>query len=123
MLTVTLEEADGIAILEPSGELTENDFIRAASLIDPLIEEKGKLAGIIIHTRAFPGWDSFSAMVGHLKFVKHHHEKIERMALVTDSMVKNIGEKLVTHFVGAEIKAFDYDAMEDATAWIRGGTE
>ena len=38
MLKVNLSEVEGIAILEPDGELSESDFKTAAEIIDPYIE-------------------------------------------------------------------------------------
>ena len=69
MLTVNLNEKEGIAILEPDGDLSEKDFQSAARIIDPFIEKSGKLNGIIIHVKSFPRWDSFSALITHLKFI------------------------------------------------------
>jgi hypothetical protein len=122
MLTVTLNEENKIALLEPDGELSKNDFISAAELIDPFIEKDGKLNGIIIHTKSFPGWDSFSALLAHLKFVKDHHRLISHVALVTNSPVGGLGELVASHFVNAEIRAFPYDEMEESKQWILGDT-
>ena len=70
MLKIELNEATGIAILEPEGALSEKDFIYASSVIDPYIEKSGKLNGLIINTRKFPGWESFGSLIKHFKFVK-----------------------------------------------------
>jgi hypothetical protein len=61
MLSVTIDEENVIAILEPEGPLTKNDFESAARVIDSYIEDTNKLIGLIIHTKSFPGWDSFAA--------------------------------------------------------------
>lgn len=121
MLTVKLNELEGIAILEPDGELSEKDFISAAAIIDPYIETSGKLNGIIIHTRAFPGWDSFSALITHLKFIKQHHKKVSHIAFVTDSPIAAFAEHVANHFVSAEIKNFSFDELEESIKWISGG--
>ncbi len=81
--------------------LEKTDFEKAAEEIDPLIEETGKLKGLVIHAENFPGWDSFGALVSHLKFIKNHHREIGRIALVTDSPMGNLAEKLGSHFVAA----------------------
>ncbi len=118
MLKVKLDKVDGIAILEPDGELLESDFINAAKIIDPYIQSAGELKGIIIHVQSFPGWDSFSSLLAHLKFVKAHHKKVSRIAFVTDSAVGSIVEKVASHFVNAEIKSFDFDEFEASRKWI-----
>ncbi len=118
MLKINFSEAEGIVILEPDGELSESDFKTAAETIDPYIEKVGKLNGLIIHVRSFPGWDSFTSFITHMKFVKQHHEKVSRIAIVTDSPIGSIAENIVSHFVNAEIKNFTFDELEYAKKWI-----
>ena len=120
MLTVKLDQEDGIVILEPNGTLTKSDFESAAKAIDPSIEKLGKLNGIIIHVKSFPGWDSFAALIKHLKFIKDHHQKVTHGAFVTDSPIGNIAEKLGNHFVEAEVKDFSFNELEQAHNWVLG---
>ena len=68
MLTVKVDKANGIALLEPDGPLSKEDFESAVKIIDPFIEKNEHLNGLIIHTESFPGWDSFAALSSHLKF-------------------------------------------------------
>ncbi len=86
--------------------MSEDDFRAAAKEIVPFIERTGKLKGIVIHTKSFPGWDSFAALVSHFKFVKGHHKKLSRVALATDSAIGVFGETIASHFINAEIKLF-----------------
>lgn len=120
MLKVNLSEVEGIAVLEPDGELSESDFKNAAETIDPYIEKVGKLNGLIIHVRSFPGWDSFVSFITHMQFVKQHHKKVSRIAFVTDSPIGSIAENIASHFVNAEIKNFSFDELENAKKWILG---
>ena len=118
MLSVKIDEDNLIAILEPEGPLSASDFLSAAKAVDPLIEKSGNLNGLIIHTKYFPGWDSFSGLVSHLRFVKNHHKMVSRVALVTDSVIANFAEVIVSHFVKAEIQVFPYEEYEKAVKWI-----
>ena len=104
MLKVELNEPTGIAILKPDGALSEKDFIYASSIIDPYIEKKGKLKGLIIRTRKFPGWESFGSLIKHFKFIKDHHKKLSREAIVTDSVLGNFAAKIITNFVNKRWK-------------------
>ena len=123
MLKLKIDEENRIAILEPEGSLSEADFKSAANEIDPLIEKYGHLTGIIIHTKSFPGWDSFAALSSHLRFVRDHHQKLTRVALVTDSVLGNFGKTIANHFVKAEIQAFPYQEYEKARMWIIGDSQ
>ena len=120
MLTVMLNQADGIAILEPDDALTKSDFEFAAKTIDPYIEKSEKLNGIIIHVKTFPGWNSFAALTTHFKFIKDHHRKVAHIAFVTDSPIGDIAEKLGNHFVSAKIKVFAFNELEQARNWVLG---
>jgi len=122
MLNVNLDEINGIAILKPDGELSENDFKSAAQSIDVYIEKSGKLNGIIIQVETFPGWDSFSGFIAHLKFVKEHHKKVSHIAFVTGSALGSLAENVASHFVSAEIKSFPFNELENAIQWIVGDT-
>lgn len=117
MLSVQVDSERGIAILEPQGPLSKNDFVRAAKAIDPQIARAGRLNGIVVRVREFPGWDSFGALASHLKFVKGHHRKIARVALCTDSALGVVAPKVARHFVQAEVRAFKASEFEAAKSW------
>lgn len=118
MLNTVLNSENGILILQPHGALKKEDFVHAVEFINPFIEEHGGLNGIIIYTELFPGWENFSAFCSHLNFIKNHHKKIKKIALVTDSIIGNVGEKIASHFIAAEIKNFDFTDKEKAMDWI-----
>ena len=120
MLNINLDETRGIVVLEPVGRLSEADFQAAAGIIDPYIRKHGALSGIVIHVEDFPGWDSFSALVAHLKFVREHHRDVSRVAFATDSPVGSAAEKVARHFVSAEIKHFGVLELEASKDWILG---
>lgn len=118
MLKVELDEANGTVTLLPEGALSAQDFEHASSIIDPYLEKSGYLKGVIILIKSFPGWDSVGALLKHFKFVKDHHEKVSKVALVTDSVLGDIGENIAGHFVSAEIKHFPFDELNVAQNWI-----
>lgn len=120
MLSVDLDAEFGIATLEPGAVLTKSDFESVATVLDPYIERTGRLNGLVIHTKSFPGWDSFAALFTHLRFVKDHHKSISRVAFSTDSVIGNLAEVIASHFVSAEIKRFSYQEIEKARLWVSG---
>ncbi len=121
MLNVLLDTKDLIVTLEPDGALTKEDFDGAVKIIDPFIAEHGKLNGLIIATKSFPGWDDFAALSRHITFVKNHHQKIKRLAFVTDSVVGSFAQTIADHFVDAEIKSFPFLRLDEAKKWIVEG--
>ena len=120
MLSVQVDAAKGIAVLVPDGALSKEDFERAAKTIDPHLEKSGRLNGIVVRVEQFPGWESFGALASHLRFVKNHHEKVARVALVTDSAIGKVAPRIGKHFVQAEIRAFKSAEFDAAKAWAAG---
>ena len=122
MIKVELLRDRGILILSPHGPLGKADFEGIAKEIDPFIAANGKLTGVMIYAKAFPGWDSFGALVSHLKFVKDHHRHVERIAAVTDSEFLKIMPHIAKHFVSAQVKQFPFDEKTEALAWLEAGS-
>ncbi len=93
MLDHTLDSKAGILHLRPNAALAKS--------VDPYIEKNGALSGIIIELTAFPGWESLGAMAAHFRFVRDHHKKVRKVAVVTDAKLGEVAEKLASHFVAA----------------------
>src|ERR1035437_3950606 len=85
MLKHQLLLPEGILILEPDAPLEAADFDGLVREIDPYIAEHGKLSGLMIHAKAFPGWANLEAFLAHMQFIRSHHQKIVRLAMVTES--------------------------------------
>ena len=109
----------GILILTPEGPLQQTDFEKLAQLIDPYIESEGELYGLMIQTKSFPGWSDFAALLSHLKFVKNHHQYIAKIAAVTDSSFLTIMPTIVSHFIHAQVRHFDYSDKQNALIWLQ----
>ena len=120
MINIQVLSAEKIIILEPGGALEEADFQKLEKEIKAFLEDKDRLAGLIIHTKSFPGWDDLSAFKHHMKFVKEHHKKIQRVAIVTDSKLGEIGPAVAQHFVSPEMKHFSFGELDEAKHWIQG---
>jgi hypothetical protein len=119
MLNHELLRTEGILILRPDGSLEASDFERVAQEIDPYIEANGKLRGVMIDAASFPGWKDFAGLFAHLKFVKDHHRKIEKLAAVSDSGVLTLAPKIASHFIKAEVRHFSHAQREEALRWLR----
>ena len=119
MLQIKFDQDTGIVTVTPSVPLNKNDFTLLASEVDPYIEKEGKLNGLIIQIESFPGWEDFAGLISHLKFVREHHKKIEKVAAVTDGKIVSIMPKIVDHFVNAKVKYFPYESLDEAILWVK----
>jgi hypothetical protein len=118
MIEHTLDTAHSILHVAVKSALEKSDFEQLASTVDPFIEEMGDLAGLILEAPKFPGWENLGAMAAHFRFVRDHHKRIKKIALITDSAVGNAAENLAAHFVAAQIKKFSAGELETARQWI-----
>ena len=118
MLKHELMKEEGILVVMPEGALESGDFEQLSREVDPYIEETGRLKGLMIYTESFPGWDNLAALMSHIKFVKNHHQQIEKVAAVTDSGFLSVLPKVASHFVQAEIKHFPLDEKGAALRWL-----
>lgn len=121
MVHLELLSDRGIAIVSLEGPLVKADFEQLAEEVDPLIASRGKLTGLMICAKSFPGWDSFGALVSHFKFVASHHRQIDRIAALTDSEFLKIMPWIADYFVQAKVKHFDFGDRDQALAWLAGG--
>jgi hypothetical protein len=119
MLNHELRHDEGILVLTPESPLEAADFTVLASQLDTYLGQNKKLHGLLIRAESFPGWKDFSAMVAHVKFLKDHIAKIERVAVVADGALVSVIPGLADHFVHADVRHFDYKDEEAAWTWLR----
>lgn len=117
-LSFELIEAKGVVILEPRGELEAADFERLSEEIDPYIEKAGGLNGLMVVAEHFPGWDDFAALSSHIRFVREHHSKIRRVAIVTADRLVSALPRMASRFFAAEVRAFPIAGRDEALLWV-----
>lgn len=122
MIDYEMDTAHSVLQVRPKSALDKDDFVELAKVVDPQIEATGGLAGLIIDAPGFPGWDSFGAMVTHFRFVRDHHKRVKKVAVVTDSHIGDVAEHLGSHFVSAAIRHFPADQIEQARRWVTDGS-
>lgn len=123
MISFELLRDRGILVVRPQGALEVGDFHQLAQAVDPYIADKGTLSGLLIDAPSFPEWESFAALIEHLKFVRDHHRKIHRIAAVTDSSFLKFAPKIAAHFAQPEIKVFGSGERAQALAWLESGDQ
>ncbi len=118
MINHELRHDEGILVLHPEGPLEEADFLSIASQVDTYLAGHGKLRGVLIHAKSFPGWKDFAAMLAHLKFLNEHIQRIEKVAVVADGALANIMPNIANHFVHAQVRHFDFTREDAAWDWL-----
>jgi hypothetical protein len=80
MIKIEPISASAMRITVPD-KLKSDDFSLLAPEIDSLITQYGTIK-LLIDASRFNGWENIAAFEKHAGFVKNHHRKIERIAVI-----------------------------------------
>lgn len=80
MINAQLLREEGLLIVSPVHKLEATDFDRLRLLVDPYIEAHGEIKGLLIDAESFPGWEDFSGLLEHLRFVRDYQQRIRQVA-------------------------------------------
>lgn len=119
-LTYDLDGQSGVLTINIFSPLSSHDFEVVSDVADSYIERGGELKGIVIKAEKFPGWEDFGSFVSHFEFVKGHHKKVDRVALVADGVMAKSLPAIGRHFVDAEVQRFDSEQLFEARHWASG---
>jgi hypothetical protein len=106
----------GVMVVELEQPLQTSDFDKIAMLADPYIEAHGRLQGLVLHARQFPGWENLGSLMSHVRFVRDHHRNIRRVGLSVDGNLAKFAH-VAEHFVDAEIRVFGHGELDATIAW------
>jgi len=107
----------GVLVIEVDHALRTEDFKEVERTADSWIETHGKLPGLVLHMRHFPGWENLDSMLQHARFVRDHRRMIKRVALVADGTVARIAPAIVDLLVVPEVRHFRFDELDAAIRW------
>ena len=105
-----------LLILRLEGPLEASDFTSLTPLVDGYLDRGGKLHGVLLSGKSFPGWANLEGLIAHLKFVRNHHSRIDKVAIVADGLVARLVPGVASHFLHARLQHFDDEAT--ATRWL-----
>lgn len=105
----------GVLVIEPTQPLRKTDFDVLARTVDPWIQREGRLHGLVIHTRDFPGWQDLGSLARHVQFVRDHQDVIDRVAISGDMTM--FSKRLARRLVDRNVEQFPYEELDDAVSW------
>jgi hypothetical protein len=123
VLEYSILKPEGILLLTPTVPLSKEDFAGVGELVDGYLASHTNLHGVLVHSESFPGWDSFGGFRAHVRFLRDHERKIDRVALVTDSPVAGAAEAISRLFISADIRHFGFADYKVALAWLKAPRE
>jgi len=112
-----LTAADNIVEVVLKGTVQAGDFDRVREHVDGLITEYGTVR-LLIDASGFEGWQDMQAAKTHFLFVKEHHHRVERIAVLGNRQWQYWLASAIGVFLHPEVKCFEPDQREAARAWL-----
>lgn len=119
MLDHQLVHDMGVFVLSPNGPLETADIEDLARRVDPYIEKNGNLKGMIVYIERFTGWKNIASFASHIRFIKNHHHRVEKVATISDSRLLSALQRLAGYFVSPEVQHFTLSEEGAAIEWLR----
>jgi hypothetical protein len=107
----------GVVVVEVAEPLRVQDVEALATVVDGWLTERPRLHGLVVHARAFPGWENVGGLVRHLRFVVGHHRHVDRIALAVDGPLAAMAATLAEVVAHPQVRRFDHDELDAAIAW------
>lgn len=109
----------GVLRLTVPDKLRADDFQQIAPQIETLIKQHGRIR-LLIDASGFGGWENIAAFERHIGFVKTHHEKVERIAVIVSHDWQHWVVGTVRVLVHPQVRAFDKGDEGTALRWLTG---
>jgi SpoIIAA-like len=100
-------------------KLEAEDVREVAPQIDALISEHRQIR-LLIDASGFGGRENGTTFETHAKFIKSHHQKVERIAVIVSHDWRHRLIGAVRTFIHPEVRAFDKSHESEALRWIAG---
>lgn len=113
---ITMHHEDGLAVLEATEKIRQEDYQRIVPQLEKALEEKGKLR-CLVHLHDIDGIE-LRALVEELKFDIAHRKHFERCAVVGDRPWEKAATKLGRIWFTGDVRYFDN--LDEARRWVRG---
>jgi len=118
MIKTETISADTLRIIAPE-KLKADDFRQIAPQIESLIQQHGTIR-LLIDGCGFRGWENIAAFESHAGFIKNHHRRIERVAVIAAHDWQHWLIGAVRMFLHPEVRAYDKSHESEALRWIVG---
>jgi hypothetical protein len=116
MIRTEVISPNALKIIAPE-KLKVEDFRQIAPQVDSIIRRYGKIR-LLIDASQFSGWENIAAFENHAAFVKHHQDKVQRIAVIVGHEWQHWLVGTVRIFVHPEVKAYDKGQEREALHWI-----
>ncbi|MCA8982105.1 MAG: STAS/SEC14 domain-containing protein [Planctomycetes bacterium] len=99
------------------GKLEPSAYAGVEDDMDRWLSQRDRMR-LLIDLREFDGWQGIGALHQHFGIVRDYRRIPERVAVVGDAAWQDLGARLMSQFLKAEVKYFPTAAFSDATRWV-----
>ena len=110
-----LQPDEGVVLVEIDEPLRREDIDQVRCEVDDWLTTHAELPGLVLHARAFPGWENVSGLLHHLRFVAGHQGRIQRVALVVPGSGVEMAAGVAASLLHPEVRHFS--DLDDAVRW------
>jgi hypothetical protein len=96
--------------------LKSYDFVQLAPQIEAAMKH-GKIS-LLVDATNFNGWENIQSFEKHIRFVKSHHNHVERIAIIAGHNWQHWLAGMLKIFVNPEVRVFDKEEASEVMEWI-----
>lgn len=115
----TEQIVDGVLKITVPEKLSAEDFRQVAPQIDTLLQQRDTIR-LLVDASHFGGWEDMAAFEKHVGFVKTHHQKVERIAVIVGHHWQYWVIGTMRLFLHPEVRTFEQGQESEAQRWITG---
>ncbi|MEM8731642.1 MAG: STAS/SEC14 domain-containing protein [Pseudomonadota bacterium] len=107
----------GVLHVKLLGKLDPSIYAAETEQLDAFIRDNERMR-VLLDLREFDGWQGLAAVAEHLKLIRDHHARIDKLAIVGQQGWEKMAARIGRSILGASLEYFR-DDPEGAEAWLR----
>ncbi len=114
---MNLDTAGDVAVLRVSGVLAKSDYAKVMPQLEEQLAVHDKVRVMVV-LDDFSGWTP-SGLLEELKLDVSHRKDFEKVAVVGDKSLEELGTKITRPFFSGEVHYFDKQERDEAEEWLK----
>lgn len=120
MIGLQITEQNSIIHATPLGRISESDIKDTVGpQVDKMLRRYAHIKGVLIDASDFEGWEDFSAFIAHMAFIRDHHDKIGKVAIMNCHKYRDVLQYVTALVPDTKFHFYDKQQEEEAEQWLR----
>ncbi len=116
MIEFDMNLQHGVLTLHPAGELTDDDVHEIRSAIEPVLEHRGRLQGLMVRDAGHEDWDGLADFLARLGLGPGSVGRLALVADAEDAQARLV--RLAEAVGGCDAKTFASGLEDEAWSWL-----